>query len=245
MDFFDIDRLSAIDAAAYRRERPFPWINPAGLLRDEAFAELTSHLPDVSTFNKAFGHQRRHGQTSHDRFSLKYRPGIEVPAPWRDFIAELEGPDYRAFVARMVGHRHIKMDFLWFYTPTGCSVSPHCDQKDKLAAHIFYLNTDDWRPEWGGETLILDSGRRFSCRSAPDFDDFDRVIASNGVGNRSLLFSRTNHSWHGVRPITCPEGALRKIFLVAIKRLGARELMSRYIGGLLAGGNDNAARRAA
>ena len=230
MEFLDSDKLAGIDAAAYRSRRPFPWINPAGLIRDDAFATLIANLPDISQFKKAFGNARAHGQKSHDRYSLKYRDGLDLPAPWQAFIDELRGPEYRTFLQRTLGQRFLETDFLWFYTPAGCSVSPHCDHKDKLGAHIFYLNTDaDWSANWGGETLILDSGGRISRRSAPEFEDFDDVIATVGMNNHSLLFSRSDKSWHGVRAIDCPDGNLRRVFLVAIKRVGAREKLSRYL----------------
>jgi hypothetical protein len=34
------------------------------------------------------------------------------------------------------------------------------------------------------------------------------------LGNRSPLFARKEHSWHGVREIRCPEGHMRKVFIV-------------------------------
>lgn len=236
MRFLDSEKLQGMDAAAYRGRQPFPWLNPAGLIRDEAFAELVSELPDIAMFKKAFGHERAFGQKSHDRYSLKYRPGLDIPAPWQAFVDELRGPEYRAFLQRMLGTRFLAMDFLWFYTPSGCSVSPHCDHRNKLGAHIFYLNTDaDWDRAWGGETLILDGGGRIARRSAPEFEDFDRIIPAEGMNNHSLLFSRSDHSWHGVRAIDCPEGKLRKIFLVAIKRVPVRDKVSFYLKGMMPG----------
>ena len=127
MEFLDSDKLAGIHAAAYRSRRPFPWINPAGLIRDDAFATLIASLPDIALFKKFFGHERAHGQESHDRYSLKYRRGLDIPAPWQAFVDELRGPEYRAFLQRMLGQRFLEMDFLWFHTPVGCSVSPHCD----------------------------------------------------------------------------------------------------------------------
>jgi hypothetical protein len=35
-------------------------------------------------------------------------------------------------------------------------------------------------------------------------------------GNGSLLFQRTDHSWHGVRPLQPPPGSLRKLFIITI-----------------------------
>jgi hypothetical protein len=96
-------------------------------------------------------------------------------------------------------------------------VSPHCDARHKIGSHIFYFNTEeDWDPSWGGETLILDDGGRFDRRSAPRFDEFDRVITAPALGNCSLLFARRANSWHGVREIRCPEGAYRKVFIVVL-----------------------------
>jgi hypothetical protein len=37
------------------------------------------------------------------------------------------------------------------------------------------------------------------------------------MGNRSLFFGRNGNSWHGVRPITAPEGKLRQVFIVVFE----------------------------
>ena len=41
-------------------------------------------------------------------------------------------------------------------------------------------------------------------------------LASENLGNYSLLFQRRGNSWHGVREIRCPQGRYRKIFIVVI-----------------------------
>ena len=88
-------------------------------------------------------------------------------------------------------------------------MSPHCDAVRKLATHIFYFNTEaDWDAKWGGEILILDSERQFKAHSAPSFDELKVAASLRPSGNGSLLFQRTPHSWHGVRPLQCPQGQL-------------------------------------
>ncbi|GAB4169190.1 MAG: hypothetical protein Kow0020_02800 [Wenzhouxiangellaceae bacterium] len=217
MQFLDTQRLDALDGERFRTTRPFPWVNPQGLLTDEGFAALIEHLPDVSVFKPVFGRVRKHGQQSHDRYALEWSDDAPVHEVWKAFVAELQGPVYRDFLARMIGHQRFRLRFHFHYTPNGCSVSPHCDAVWKLGSHIFYLNTEkDWKPEWGGETLILDDNGRFKPSSAPAFEDFDRAMPSESLGNRSLLFIRQGNSWHGVRPIHCPEGHLRKVFIVVI-----------------------------
>ena len=44
------------------------------------------------------------------------------------------------------------------------------------------------------------------------------MVASEAVGNRSLLFRRGASSWHAVREIHCPEDRMRKVFIVVIEQ---------------------------
>jgi len=157
MQYLDHDKLAAIDADAFSDTKPYPFINPTGLLTDDGYSRLVENQLDVSVLTPSFGRKRSHGQYSHDRYVLEYRPGLAVvPTAWQEFIAELHGPQYARFIKRLYRCRSFKMNMHWHYAPKGCSVSPHCDAAHKMGSHIFYLNTaDDWDPEWGGATLIL------------------------------------------------------------------------------------------
>jgi len=232
MMYLDGDRLQAIDVEAYRSQRPFPWLNPIGLLTDEGYRRLLETLPNRSMFTPIFGKQRADGKRSHDRFSLEYHDGLDLPAPWQDFISELRGrPAYQDLLRRLLGARSFELLFYWHYTPRGCSVSPHCDSRRKLGGHIFYFNTSaDWDPAWGGETLILDDGGRLNFQSAPDFTDFQQMTPVTALGNWSLLFSKTPHSWHGVHELQCPEGYLRKVFIVVVNRFSPLDRLKRALG---------------
>ena len=231
MRYLDLERLHAVDPVAFQSREPYPWINPNGLLTEAGYHRLRETLPEVTLFTPLFGVKRAHGQQSHDRFALEYREGLDVAAPWKEFITELRGKDYQNVLRQLVGVRSFELLFHWHYTPKGCSVSPHCDAKRKIGSHLFYFNTaQDWNPAWGGETLILDDGGRFSRESAPHFDDFERVTAAEALGNRSLLFTRGEHSWHGVRELTCPEGYLRKVFIVVISQCTPVDRLLRFIG---------------
>lgn len=219
MTYLDFDVLDALDAREFRGRDPYPWLNPEGCLRGEGHRRLRDELPPVALFRPTFGAARRYGQASHDRYLLSDRPGLELSPAWQEFLAELRGARYRKFVERMLGTRWFALQFEWHYAPSGCSVSPHCDAKWKLGSHIFYFNTaEDWQPSWGGETLILDDRGRFSPQSAPTFAEFDAVVGAESIGNASLLFARRGNSWHGVREIRCPEGSMRKVFIVMLKR---------------------------
>jgi len=231
MLYLDLKRLAAIDTTAFQSQKPYPWINPAGLLTEAGYQRLLKALPDVSLFTPFFGIKRSHGQQSHDRFTLEYHNDLAIAEPWKEFIAELRGKAYRRFLRRLLGTRSFAVRFHWHYTPNGSSVSPHCDSERELGSHIFYFNTaQDWDSGWGGETLILDDGGRFKRESAPHFDDFERATPSQASGNYSLLFARKGHSWHGIREIHCPEGYLRKVFIVVINRCTAVDRLRRIFG---------------
>ncbi len=215
MNYLDFDKFKAIDVAGFRGASPYPWINPTGLLTDVGYECLLDNMPDTSLFEKKFGDERIAGQMPHDRYALEYAPGSSVPKPWHEFIAELCSDDYRLTLAKLFGARNINMRFHWHYTPRGCPVSPHTDSVRELGSQLFYFNREkEWDPAWGGDTLVLDDGGEHAPKSAPSLDDFKNEIAADSVGNKSLIFARTPRSWHAVRENSCPEGQLRRVFIV-------------------------------
>jgi hypothetical protein len=217
MTHLDRSRLAAIDPRDFQANKPHAWINPVGLITDEGFERLFESLPDVSHFETSFGKTRKYGQTSHDRYNLEFRDSLDIARPWRDFIDELRGPEYREFLSALFGGEPFRLRFHWHYAIGGSSVSPHCDSNQKLGSHLFYFNkSDEWDPSWGGATLVLDDHDSMSRGSNPGFSDFDERIASRFLDNASFLFRRTPHSWHGVEELRCPEGAMRRVFIVVI-----------------------------
>ena len=81
MPYLDLKRLAAISPTAFQSQKPYPWINPEGLLTEAGYQRLLKALPDVSRFTPFFGVKRSHGQQSHDRFTLEYRNDLAVAEP--------------------------------------------------------------------------------------------------------------------------------------------------------------------
>jgi hypothetical protein len=218
MQCLNLERLESVSAEAFQKQRPFPWVNPMGLLYSAAHEQLVDSLPDVSLFQCEVGVQRKFGQRSHDRYNLEYRPGVALSDAWQQFIEELKGEQYRRFVERLYGRSSLRLRFHWHYAYSGCSVSPHCDSSQKVGSHLFYMNSSkSWKTCWGGATLVLDDGGRVHRSSSPDFSDFQSAVASEFMDNASFIFRRTNHSWHGVKEIQCPEGKMRRVFIVVVE----------------------------
>jgi hypothetical protein len=220
MQYLDYTNLNALSHETFQTQQPYPWVNMQGTLNPERFERLRETLPEVSLFEKKVGVKRAHGQGYHDRYILHHRPGLPLAEPWQEFLKEIQGPGYDSFLRRMLGvgpRKRLIQTLEWYYGWQGCGVSPHCDARRKLATHIFYFNTEtDWETSWGGDILILDDEGRFNAHSAPAFEDLGVAAALDPRGNGSLLFMRTDHSWHGVRPLQSPPGALRKLFIITV-----------------------------
>ena len=220
MKYIDEDNLKALTAKDFQSAYPYPWINPQGFLTEDGFNTLLATLPDLDCFESRFGGQRSFGQKGHDRYSLEYDESLDIAPQWHEFVSELNSSTYTRWARKLLGAWAMKLSFHWHYTPTGCSVSPHCDSRAKLGSQIFYFNTDqDWKPEWGGETVVLDDKRKLDFKSSPSFDDFEQEFRAETLGNRSLMFKRTHHAWHGVRELNCPDDKLRKVFIVVFEKV--------------------------
>jgi hypothetical protein len=232
MTYIDFDKLSAITAEEFNAARPYPHINPHGLLTEEGYRRLLDNMPPLELFEQSFGYERRAGQAPHDRFSLEYTPETPVPAPWKAFIDELCSDAYRNEIARLLDAKKPEFRFHWHYTPSGADVSPHCDARREHGSHLFYFNSEDeWDPAWGGATLCLDDGGRLDYNSAPALEEFDGILEFDSIGNYSAIMKRTDHAWHAVRPINCPEDHMRRIFIVVVNPSSLRwKIRDRIIG---------------
>lgn len=217
MRYFNFELFESLDPGEYWDRRPCPWSLAEGLIHAEGYARLLGTLPGLDLFSESFGVRRKHGQQAHDRYSLEYTENLPVAREWHEFLRDLRSERYRAQLCRLMRVPSVTLNFHWHYTPEGCQISPHTDSVRKAGSQIFYFNTGvDWQPEWGGETLLLEPTSEIRPKSAPGFDHFTTAVRSPSIGNRSLLFSRTDRSWHGMRPLRCPPDRLRKVFIVVV-----------------------------
>ncbi len=221
MTYLDLNCLKNVPEKDFQVQKPYPWVEMRGTLTAQGWERLRATLPDMSQFQQMVGVKRGYGQAPHNRGILHYRSGMEIAEPWEAFIAELQGLEYESFLRRMLDlktEQQIILTMEWYYAWQGCSVSPHCDARRKLATHIFFFATDeDWPREWGGDILILDDEGKYKAHSAPGFDDLKVAASLDLRKNGSLLFQRTEHSWHGVRPLQSPQpDVYRKLFIVTV-----------------------------
>jgi Rps23 Pro-64 3,4-dihydroxylase Tpa1-like proline 4-hydroxylase len=245
--FINQDLLSTVDADSFRSITPFPWHNFHEFLTPEGFETLYRDFPSLDLFEQHSGITRSHGQRPHNRYYLAYESSIyrskqrkngiiqhdELPKSWQQFIEELETSDvYRKLIQSCLGVSRYKVRYAWHVGFSGCEVSPHIDSSDKIGTHILYFNTSqNWQPDWGGEILVLSDKKTDALN--PDYSDFGTKTAANILDNRSFLFKNSPVAWHGVRPLSCPDGYYRRLFNIIIEYPQARTWINSPMGQLV------------
>ncbi len=226
--FFDEDVLESLVVDDFRARRPFPWHNFSAVLTPLAFDSLLADFPPRALFEWREGYSGQHYDRPHNRWYLEYQPDqpsapgsvqkADLPEVWQRFIDEIEtNGRYRELMTEWLDLDDCTVRMTWHLGVTGSEVSPHIDSDNKVGTHIFYFNTlADWEPTWGGNLLVLDGvpqvGRNL------EFDDFASSTEIQTLGNRSFLFKNNRPAWHGVPPLTCPDGHYRRLFNVVYER---------------------------
>ncbi len=219
MKIFNEEVLNSIDEKKFLSKTPFPWLNEKNLLNFDAFKELSDTPIDIDLFDKQYGIVRDFGQKSHDRYELIFKKNLftKLPSIWQDFLNELFSLNYISFIKRILGIDEFSIKFHWHYATGGGDLSPHTDSPKKIASHLFYMNNHkNWDNRWGGHTMVLDDDNLLDWKTAPKLEDFRSVKKVNILENYSLLFKRTDHSWHALDEIQCPSDMYRRVFTVII-----------------------------
>jgi hypothetical protein len=167
--------LTALARAA-RVDEPFPHTIVPGFLLPAGQAAVAADYPKI----------RGAGSFPVDE--------LDIGPRFRDFLAELEGPGFRAAIERI-----FEIDLTG--RPTMVTVRGHArprdgrihnDSRSKLVTVLVYMN-EAWEAE-GGRLRLLRSP-----------DNLDDVVAEVPPQAGTLLaFRVTDNSWHGHLPVTGP-----------------------------------------
>ncbi|MGW4057585.1 2OG-Fe(II) oxygenase family protein [Amycolatopsis sp. NPDC004747] len=188
--------LIASGAIVDRSRVPFAWAAVSGLL-DTAYAEeLADRFPSglLRESRSPQGHYLLRDCTVIEA-GERTAVAAALPEPWHRLLDWLLTPDYREFVrsatgAELTGCR-LKVRLCEY--GAGTFMTAHTDRPDRVATQILYLSRS-WRPDWGGGLDIL---------TAPEDDDPAAVAASIRPDfNTSVLFARSDRSFHAVRRIS-------------------------------------------
>ncbi len=118
----------------------------------------------------------------------------------------------------------IRTTFQFSLLPKDAAIVPHTDAPRKMVSLLLYFRDPDWKDSFGGNTEYYvprdpRRARHWKQTARIPFEEFKPIGETAYVGNRLTGFVRSRVSWHGVRPISCPEGMARKALLINIKKL--------------------------
>ena len=194
-------------AGATLQTTPFAWSVIDGLFDAELAGSLAASFPSTGF---------RLSSTQQD-YTFLYRGLINAGAlidagslapAWREFGRVLAGAAYRAAMQQLTGR---DLDGLKVYGgfcryEPGCSLRPHPDRPIRVLTQTIYFSPA-WHEDWGGQLLIL--------RSADPSHVHARV---SPVLGRSVVFVRSDHSWHAVERVRRGTDAVRQSLLLHYSR---------------------------
>lgn len=134
---------------------------------------------------------------------------------WSDLINSLSGKEYKLAVERLLNldlsDSVQEITFKRYFH--GDHISAHTDRNFSIATHLFFFN-EEWESDWGGCLQLLDNDLKVEKNLLP--------LSSN-----SLLFIRSDSSWHCVSKCTKPDKVRFSLQVVFCKSNSKIELPGR------------------
>lgn len=191
----------------YRTAKPFPFFKIDNFLDDQAARQVVQSYPDYDAA-RAMG---REFNAMSERLKVQVTDAAKFPPAVKALSDELSSPEFLEKLEYVTGIPRLVNDELLIgggmhITGSGGRLDVHVDfnlvedrQLHRRLNILVYLN-DPWQPSWGGNIELWDEEVR-NC-----------VQSFQPVFNRCVVFETTDKSYHGVTPVTSPEGVLRRSF---------------------------------
>jgi hypothetical protein len=205
------DYLNPIDAAElaaqYRGARPFPYFATDAFLRPEFAEAVCRAYPDYEQarkLGKEFG-------ALNERLKVQITDPKRMPDPVARLSEVLASQAFLGVLERVTGIPRLLADpqlrggGMHLVGPGG-RLDVHVDfniQRDTQwfrRLNILVFLNEQWERSWGG------------CLELWNSDVTRREHEQMPLHNRCLVFETSESSYHGVAPVTCPEGVTRQSF---------------------------------
>ncbi|HVJ91020.1 MAG TPA: 2OG-Fe(II) oxygenase [Labilithrix sp.] len=177
------------------QETPFRWCAFEGAIAPfEVASELERTFPSASfeSFVRETG-AKRHRIASRPLVLDGELVNAKDLSPWWIALArELTSPEYRDAIAELtdVCLDGLALEAALWRHGAGCFIDPHPDNEDKRVTHLLYFSGHGWTSSMGGALRILRSR---------DIEDVAAEIPPDT--GQSVVFVRSDSSWHGYLPI--------------------------------------------
>ena len=203
--------LNPIDVEAlgqrFREAEPFPHFRIDDFLRPEFLREVSEAFPsyaEAARLGKEFRalNELRKVQVTRDEDlpgPIRTLSSVLASEPFRELLSRVSGiPDLLADPELRGGGMHLIRD--------GGRLDVHVDFNVQRATglhrrlNILVFLNEEWERSWGGELELWDPEVR-EC-----------VVSALPLSNRCMAFATSRTSFHGVSPVRCPDGTVRRSF---------------------------------
>jgi Rps23 Pro-64 3,4-dihydroxylase Tpa1-like proline 4-hydroxylase len=139
----------------------------------------------------------------------------ELTISWLELAKDLLSQKYRESMSLLTGYdlTEIPFEVNLYHYDDGAYLGPHIDLPEKLVVHVLYFN-ESWQSDFGGCLSILNS---------PDANDIAAEVLPL-VGS-SVVFVRSDHSWHEVKRVKNKTTESRRSLVVTFYKPGSISTM--------------------
>ncbi len=195
-----IEQKAVLNTDAFRKSffysDPYHfWVMDETCSSPDIAKELCQSFPDS-------GYQLLERTQGKKKHRLQTRPLIKdnlvsssaqfLDSIWLMLANQLLSGAYRQALEELCGTdlSETSLEASFYRQAKGGFIDPHPDNPDKVVTHLLYFAYQDWQSDYGGCLRILRSN---------DIEDFQHEILPRN--NKSVVFLRSENSWHGYKPI--------------------------------------------
>ncbi|MGO4278553.1 Proline 4-hydroxylase (includes Rps23 Pro-64 3,4-dihydroxylase Tpa1), contains SM-20 domain [Cupriavidus sp. OV038] len=204
LDVAKLDWISRELSESYSAAAPFPHVCIDNFLDDGIYREASAAFPSADekvwfTFRSAA-----------ENLKLQIQDFYAIPPALRSLIVEFNSPGFIRFLEQLSGIQglvpdpHLHGGGLHQTLPGGrlglhIDYNYHLEWKlDRRLNVLLYLN-DEWDDNWAGHLQLWDEEVQHCVQNI------------SPIGNRLVVFSTNECSWHGHPvPLACPPGVTRR-----------------------------------
>jgi Rps23 Pro-64 3,4-dihydroxylase Tpa1-like proline 4-hydroxylase len=183
--------------SAQLQVKPYPHALIENFINPEDFRLLLENFPQEGFLlsKRKSGSDKTYTVDNNIIFGLELQqknPLILNYPYWCALVDELTSKDYKQLISNFLGVnlQDLPIELTLKRYKKSHYISPHTDRDYVNATHLIFFN-EVWNKNWGGELCIMSSSRKIEKKILP-------------LWEKSLLFLRTDNSWHAVTKCNAP-----------------------------------------